>query len=253
MPEVALDFPRQWVEFVDPADDNQMIRADLTWLTSRWTCIFGRGCQGIDAARPDAGCCVHGAHFAEKKDRKRVARWVEKLTPELWENHDIGHKGGWTEKEDGASKTRVVDNACIFHNSEGFAGGYGCALHHLADQEGVSFIETKPEVCWQLPLRRGYEDLEYEDGSERLVVVLGEYDRRNWGEGGHDFQWYCTGNPEAHVATDPVYVSSRDEIIALIGQPAYDVLADLCDKREALLRANPTDAALAPHPADPVP
>ena len=182
MPEVALDFPRQWVEFVDPADDNQLIRADLTWLTSRWTCIFGRGCKGIDAARPDAGCCVHGAHFAEKKDRKRVARWVEKLTPELWENHDIGHRGGWTEKEDGASKTRVVDNACIFHNSEGFAGGYGCALHHLADQEGVSFIETKPEVCWQLPLRRGYEDLEYEDGSERLVVVLGEYDRRNWGE-----------------------------------------------------------------------
>ena len=126
-------------------------------------------------------------------------------------------------------------------------------LDHLADQEGVSFIETKPEVCWQLPLRRGYEDLEYEDGSERLVVVLGEYDRSNWGEGGHDFPWYCTGNPEAHVATDPVYVGSRDEIIALIGQPAYDVLADLCDKREALLRANPTDAALAPHPADPVP
>ena len=84
-------------------------------------------------------------------------------------------------------------------------------------------------------------------------VVLGEYDRRHWGEGGHDFQWYCTGNPDAHVATDPVYVTSRDEIVALIGQPAYDVLAGLCDKREALLRANPTDAALAPHPADPVP
>ena len=31
MPEVPLDFPRQWVEFVDPADDNQLIRADLTW------------------------------------------------------------------------------------------------------------------------------------------------------------------------------------------------------------------------------
>ena len=55
------------------------------------------------------------------------------------------------------------------------------------------------------------------------------------------------------MATDPVNVGSRDEIIALIGQPAYDVLADLCDKREGLLRANPTDAALAPHPADPVP
>ena len=55
------------------------------------------------------------------------------------------------------------------------------------------------------------------------------------------------------MATDPVYVGSRDEIIALIGQPAYDVLADLCDKQEALLRANPTDAALAPHPPIPFP
>jgi hypothetical protein len=252
VPEVPLDFPRQWVEFVDPADSDQLIRADLTWLTSRWTCIFGRGCPGIDADRPDAGCCVHGAHFSEKADRKRVAKWVEKLTPETWENHDIGHKGGWTEKEDGASKTRVIDGACIFHNSEGFEGGYGCALHHLAHREGVSFIETKPEVCWQLPLRRTYEDREYEDGAERLVVVLGEYDRRGWGEGGHDFQWYCTGNTDAHIAPDPVYVGSKDEIVALIGQEAYNVLADMCVKREALLAKNPTDPALAPHPADPV-
>ena len=46
MVEVALGFPRQWVEFVDPADTGQLIKADLTWLTSNWTCIFGRGCQG---------------------------------------------------------------------------------------------------------------------------------------------------------------------------------------------------------------
>lgn len=253
MPEVPLDFPRQWVEFVDPADGDQLIRADLTWLTSRWTCIFGRGCKGIDADRPDAGCCVHGAHFSEKADRKRVAKWVEKLTPELWENYETGHRGGWTEKEDGQSKTRVIEGACIFHNSEGFGGGYGCALHHLAHQEDVSFIETKPEVCWQLPLRRTYEDREYEDGTERLVVVLGEYDRRGWGEGGHDFQWYCTGNTDAHIAPDPVYIGSKDEIVALIGQDAYDVLAEMCAKREALLSSNPTDSALAPHPADPVP
>jgi hypothetical protein len=253
VPEVPLDFPRQWVEFVDPADDHQLIRADLTWLTSKWTCIFGRGCLGIDADRPDAGCCVHGAHFSEKRDKKRVEKWVEKLTPEMWENYPAGHKGGWTEKEDGASKTRAIDNACIFHNSEGFEGGYGCALHHLAAKEGVSFIETKPEVCWQLPLRRTYEDREYEDGKERLVVVLGEYDRRGWGEGGHDFQWYCTGNTDAHIAIDPVYVGSKDEIVALIGQAAYDVLAEMCAKRQALLKGNPTDPALAPHPADPVP
>ncbi|MGC5412946.1 hypothetical protein ACPXCX_56220, partial [Streptomyces sp. DT225] len=47
--ETELDFARAWVEFPDPADDEQVFRCDLTWLTSRWTCIFGSGCQGIQA------------------------------------------------------------------------------------------------------------------------------------------------------------------------------------------------------------
>ena len=261
MPEVPLDFPRAWVEFVDPADDDQLIRCDLTWLMSKYNCIFGRGCKGIDTERPDAGCCAHGAHFSEKKDEKRVAKWVKKLTPELWENFDTGHgKKGWTQKEDGADKTRVVNGACIFHNSENFAGGYGCALHHLAEQEGVSFIETKPDVCWQLPLRRSYDNVTYEDGRERTVVVLGEYDRRGWGTGGSDFEWYCTGNTEAHTASEPVYINSKDEIVALIGAPAYEELAKLCRDRDEVLtafnqRGKKSDATarigLSIHPADP--
>ncbi|MHB1067330.1 MAG: hypothetical protein ACYC2Z_07880 [Candidatus Nanopelagicales bacterium] len=251
MPEVPLDFPRQWVEFVDPADARQLVKADLTWLTSRWTCIFGRGCGGIDARRPDAGCCVHGAHFSDKKDRKRVAGWVDRLTPATWQNHATGRKKGWTEKEDGTDKTRVVRGACIFHNDEGFEGGFGCALHHLAAAEGVSFIETKPDVCWQLPLRRSYENRTYEDGVERTVIVIGEYERRDWGTGGHDFPWYCTANTEAHVATEPVYVTSRDELVALVGAPAYEELARLCRARDQLLQARRFDLGLSPHPADP--
>jgi hypothetical protein len=250
VPEVPLDFPRQWIEFVDPADDSQIIKADLTWLTSRWTCIFGNGCKGLYASRPDDGCCTHGAHFSEKKDQKRVKTWVKKLTPEIWENFDTGTQDGWTEKEDGAAKTRVVNGVCIFHNSRSFPGGYGCALHSLAAVEGVSFVETKPEVCWQLPMRRTYEEREFEDNTERNVVVLGEYDRRGWGEGGHDFDWYCTGNTEAHVGREPVYISSRDEIIALIGAPAYEELAKLCEARERVLKRDPHNPGLAPHPAD---
>jgi hypothetical protein len=251
MPEVPLDFPRQWVEFVDPANPAHLIKADLTWLTSRWSCIFGQGCQGIDAGRPDAGCCVHGAHFSEKKDRKRVATWVEKLTPETWEHHKSGVKKGWTEIEDGAEKTRVVKGACIFHNSVDFEGGYGCALHHLANAEGVSFIETKPEVCWQLPVRRSYENRKIEDGTEYLVIVLAEYQRRDWGAGGNDFHWYCTANTDAHVGLEPVFVSSHDEIVALIGKPAYDELARLCRARDLLLQQKRFDLGLSPHPADP--
>ncbi len=53
--EVALDFPREFVEFYDPDNDAHLIRADLTWLLSRWTCIFGQGCHGIIAGQGPGG------------------------------------------------------------------------------------------------------------------------------------------------------------------------------------------------------
>ena len=250
MPEVPLDFPRAWFEFVDPADAEQVIRADLTWLTSRWSCIFGRGCKGIYADRPNSGCCALGAHFSSKKDHKRVAKWVAKLDGSLWQKIDKAKKKGWTEKEDDGLKTRVVGEGCIFNNDPDFEGGYGCALHYLAQREGVSFIETKPDVCWQLPMRRHYERQKQEDGTDRLVIVVTEYDRRGWGPGGHDLDWYCSGNTDAHTGSDPVYVSSRDELVALVGPAAYDVIVEACQAREAALAQGPT-AGLAPHPADP--
>ena len=88
--EKGLDFARAWVEFPDPADDEQVFRCDLTWLTSRWNCIFGSGCQGIQAGRADDGCCTLGAHFSDEDDEKRVAGHVARLTPEIWQFHDVG-------------------------------------------------------------------------------------------------------------------------------------------------------------------
>src|ERR1700740_843485 len=79
MPEVPLDFPRAWVEFTNPSDPSEVIKADLTWLTSSYTCIFGGGCHGIYADSPDVGCCTLGAHFAGKEDEKRVRGFVEQL------------------------------------------------------------------------------------------------------------------------------------------------------------------------------
>ncbi|MCY7373197.1 MAG: DUF3109 family protein [Spirochaetaceae bacterium] len=244
MPEVPLDFPRAWVEFPDPADDEQAFRCDLTWLTSSWECIFGNGCQGIYADQPDGvGCCTLGAHFSDKKDEKRVKKFVAELTPETWQHYDPKK---WVEKdEEGARKTRVVDGACIFANRPGFAGGTGCALHGLALRTGRHFLETKPDVCWQLPIRRTYDNVERPDGTEVLVVVIAEYDRRGWGPGGHDLDWYCSGNTEAHVGKDPVYVSMQAELVELMGQKGYDELARLCHEHLTSRRR------FALHPADP--
>jgi hypothetical protein len=243
VPEIDLDFPRQWVEFVDPADADQIFRCDLTWLLSRWTCIFGSGCKGILADRPDDGCCSHGAHFSDKADEKRVKRFAKELTAEEWQFRKQGRSGGVTELEDGKPRTRRVDDACIFLNRPGFAAGQGCALHLHALNTGLHPLETKPDVCWQLPIRRSYDRVTRPDDTEVLVTSIGEYDRRGWGAGGHDLDWYCSGATEAHVAAEPLYIGYGPELIELMGQPAYDVMVGLCEQALA--------SRIAVHPADP--
>src|SRR5262245_37876572 len=96
--EVGLDFPREWLEFTDPANADHLIRADMTWLLSRWTCIFGRGCHGIIAGRAADGCCSHGAFFTDADDEKRVRAAVKLLTPETWQHYRRGFSN-YTEED----------------------------------------------------------------------------------------------------------------------------------------------------------
>jgi hypothetical protein len=245
--EVGLDFPREYIEFVDPANDEHVIRADLTWLLSRWTCIFGRGCHGIVAGRADEGCCSHGAFFTDDDDRKRVRAAAKRLTPQTWQHHRRGFKN-YTEMDtiDGSSPAlRTATRAgggCVFLNDADFAGGGGCALHAQALRDGRHPLEYKPDVCWQLPVRREQEWTKRPDGSTILLSVIAEFDRRGWGEGGHDLHWWCTSSPEAHVGSAPMVEEYGPELVALIGPPAYDKLREICDERGRL-------GLVARHPA----
>ena len=253
MPEVDLVFPRAFVEFADPGDDTQVMRCDLTWLTSSYMCIFGQGCQGIYDSSPDTGCCTLGAHFADKDDEKRVARFVDQLDETQWQFKPRGRavrKKDWIETdEDGDRKTLTVEvdgqQACVFHNRVDFHTGAGCARHGLALEQGRNPLETKPDVCWQLPIRRTFREVERQDGTTYTEVSIGEYDRRGWGPGGHDLDWYCSGNTEAHVAVEPVYITHEPELTELMGPAAYAELVRHC---EAHVRSR---SALALHPADP--
>jgi len=248
-PETGLDFAREWLEFVDPADPEHVVRADLTWLCSRWACIFGRGCRGILAEQPDDGCCSHGAFFSDTADEKRVARAARELDPSMWQYAAKAKRGITVRDSVGADdrrrRTRTVDGACIFLNRPGFPGGAGCALHVLAVRTGRHPLQTKPDVCWQLPIRREQDWVDRTDGTRVLVSTITEFDRRSWGEGGHDLHWWCTSAPEAHTGGERLYVSYGPELIALIGQPAYDELTRLCAARLA------TGPLVAGHPADP--
>jgi hypothetical protein len=258
-PEVGLDFAREWIEFTDPADPEHRVRADLTWLTSAWTCVFGRGCAGVVEGRAEDGCCNHGAFFTDTDDLDRVEAAVAELTPLDWQRHPgtaVG-RADWTEPDtltepaDGevaeeALRTRVVDGACLFLNRPGHPGGAGCALHAMALRQGRHPLETKPDVCWQLPVRREQEWVDRPDDTRVLVSTIGEFDRRGWGPGGHDLHWWCTGSPAAHVASEPLVVTYAPELTALLGPAAYAELRRLTEAR--------LDAGLiAPHPASPRP
>ena len=254
MPEVLIGFPRAFVDFPDPDDDDQVFHCDLTWLTSRWRCIFGEGCRGIYTDRPTDGCCTLGAHFTDGEDEARVAAAVSQLTPALWQLQERAGAEGWAEPENADAptegelpgrKTRIVDGACIFLNRPGFGGGQGCALHKLADHQGRSITETKPDVCWQLPVRRQFRTVTRSDDSTYTEVAIGEYGRDGWGPGGHDLDWYCSSNTEAHVGTEPVYRSSREELVALMGPAAYALLAGYCEEFDS------RPGSLLRHAADP--
>ncbi len=68
MSEISAGFARDWVEFFDPEDSEQIFKCDLTWLTSNWTCVYGDGCKGVFAEQPNSGCCTEGAMYTDEDD-----------------------------------------------------------------------------------------------------------------------------------------------------------------------------------------
>lgn len=274
--EVAPDFPREWFEFVDPDDPERIFSIDLTWVESTWSCRFGTSqCLGIDESNQAVGCCIHGAYIADEEDRDTVYNAVAQMPPKYWQlrpaETDAFFKAAdptwlepwleWDEEVDEALepetddedagphiKTKVVDGACIFANRPGHPTGPGCALHQWAMAEGRNIVGSKPEVCWQVPFSREDEWQERSDGQEILRTTIGEYDRRQWGGGGEDFDWWCTGAPECHTPNggtlEPIWKSMKDELTALIGEAAYGVVAQHCEARAELPRE-----VKATHPA----
>jgi hypothetical protein len=221
----APDGAHEWMSFPDP-DDERTWLFDVTFLESNWTCIFGRGCQGVmtgPAPELVEGCCSYGAHFTGAKDARRVEAAAATLTPDQWQfwrqgqPRDGGRPRVVKRSSKGDLSTRLVKDACIFLNRPDFPGGPGCALHRAAIERGVPHLELKPDVCWQLPLRR--EDEVADDGY--VTSVIRQWDRRDWGAGGAEFHWWCTEAPDAFVGTRPVYEELADELVALSGRKIY--------------------------------
>lgn len=230
----------EWVSFDDPEEDRTWL-FDVTFLTSSWRCIYGSGCEGVltgPAAARAEGCCSYGAHFTGEEDVRRVEQAAAALTEAQWQHRERARKRGPLKQHGGVTTTRLASGACIFLNRPGFPGGPGCALHRAALEQGVSPISTKPDVCWQLPLRR--EDAT-DEATGHVTSTVTQWDRRHWGPAGEEFHWWCTEAPEAFTSASAVYRSLAPELVELVGQRPYEMLAGYLADRFA-------DRTPLPHP-----
>ena len=237
----APEGAHEWVSFEDPEELRTWI-FDVTFMLSRWTCIYGNGCQGVltgPAPELVQGCCSYGAHFTDDEDVARVEAAAKTLDAGDWQFASRAKRGGIVRTQaDGARITRLVEGACIFLNRPGFPGGPGCALHRAALSRGQAPLDLKPDVCWQLPLRRD----ETTDDTGRVISTITQWDRHHWGDGGAEFHWWCTEAPEAFRGSHPVFESLGAELVAMVGDEVYALLA-------AYLRRRQTNGVPLPHPA----
>ena len=134
-----------------------------------------------------------------------------------------------------------MKGACLFLNRPGFEGGVGCALHIAAVKRGEPPIDYKPDVCWQLPLRRDDRD-DDEDGGGHVTSTIGEWGRSGWGEGGAEFHWWCTEARRPTPAPSPSTGRWRPSWRRWWATAVYRRLAAYLDLRAA-------GSVPLPHPA----
>ena len=202
---------------------------DATFFRSKWNCIYGNGCKGIleeDATGLGQGCCSFGAHFIDDDDIQTVVNSSARLSKHHWQNIRKGKAGGILATSDGDTTTRVVNGACIFHNEPDFPGGAGCALHIAALEAGERPMDWKPDVCWQVPMRLE----EHTDDHGYVTTTLREWKRRDWGEAGAEFHWWCTDADDAFDGGVPTYRYLRDEIVEMVGEHVYNQMVELLER-----------------------
>jgi hypothetical protein len=200
-------------------DDGTVWRFDTSFLRSNWTCIWGRGCQGIlpePAPHLGQGCCSLGADLDGEDEARNIAALAATLDPSRFQHHAAAAAGG-VFADDTHASTRVVDGACIFLNRPGFEGGAGCALHLEALHSGESPTVWKPSVCWQLPV---HVDWEPGPGGTEVATVR-RWERRDWGAEGETMAWCCTEEEDAYVGDAPVIDSLAEVLEAVVGPTVF--------------------------------
>jgi hypothetical protein len=194
-------------------------RFDRDFLTSHWTCIWGKGCKGINATADETlghGCCSLGAELDGIDEARDLSAAAATIPAHLFQFHAEANSGS-VFADESYSATRVIDGACIFHNRNGFAGGEGCALHLAAEYFDESPTDWKPSVCWQLPIK---VDWEMRDDNVEVATVR-RWSRADWGDHGTKMAWCCTEGSDAYVGESFVIDSLGDELSKMVGTEVF--------------------------------
>jgi len=194
-------------------------RFDRDFLASNWTCIWGKGCKGINATADEMlghGCCSLGAELDGIDEARDLSAAAATIPAHLFQFHAEASSGS-VFADESYSATRVIDGACIFHNRNGFAGGEGCALHLAANYFNESPTDWKPSVCWQLPIK---VDWEMRDDNVEVATVR-RWSRADWGDHGTKMAWCCTEGSDAYVGETSVIDSLGDELSKIVGSEVF--------------------------------
>jgi uncharacterized flavoprotein (TIGR03862 family) len=225
--------------YVEVTEGDRLWRFERRFLSSNWSCIWGRGCLGIET-KPDPdsghGCCSWGAQLDSVDEAMNLSAMAAMIPEHLFQHRPLAETEGIFSDET-RTNTRVVDGACIFLNRPGFAGGAGCALHLAAVEAEELPMDWKPSVCWQLPIKVDWEltdaagatgNAGHGTGIAEVATVRG-WQRKDWGEDGATMAWCCTEGPEAYVGEVPVIESLAGEIAEIVGETVWVELRDKWD------------------------
>jgi uncharacterized flavoprotein (TIGR03862 family) len=212
-------------DYVHVTEGDRLWRFERGFLSSNWTCIWGRGCLGIQTT-PDAesghGCCSWGAQMDTADEAMTLSAMAAMIPEHLFQHKQLADRDGIFSDET-RTNTKVTDGACIFLNRPGFEGGAGCALHLAAVEAQEPPMDWKPSVCWQLPIKVDWEltaNDEQGAGIAEVATVRG-WQRKDWGEDGATMAWCCTEGPEAYVGEVPVIESLGAEIAEIVGETVW--------------------------------
>ena len=180
MPEVDLVFPRAWVEFVNPDDDDRgdALRPDLADLALR---VHLRArLRRASTPTPPTSAAARSARTSPTTPTRSGSRASStRLTPEQWQLHPERRASAAR----GLGRDRRRGRAQDAHRRGRRPAGLHLPQPHrlrargsapaapaarctaLALEIGLDPLETKPDVCWQLPLRRTFRDVERHDGT----------------------------------------------------------------------------------------